>query len=132
MKIDFEGIEDRLLSFPVDEGKYRQIVASKGRALYTKFPVRGLHSRDRRKELASQKGSLMEYKFETQKESTIVNDVHEIAMARDNRTIAYRSGRKIRVFDSKKKPKKGIRLVILYPTTIMFCLGFVFRFSRFS
>ena len=40
--IDFDGIAGRVLGFPVEEGEYEQLVAVKGRVLYTRFPVRGI------------------------------------------------------------------------------------------
>ncbi|MBC5822818.1 MAG: PD40 domain-containing protein, partial [Candidatus Eremiobacteraeota bacterium] len=35
--IDFEGIGGRIIGFPVDEGNYEAIVATRGRALFTQF-----------------------------------------------------------------------------------------------
>ena len=42
MTIDFDGIQDRILGFPVAEGRYGQIVGAENRALFTVHPVEGI------------------------------------------------------------------------------------------
>ena len=42
IEIDFDGIQGRVLGFPVDEGDYQQIVAAPQRVLFTLFPVKGI------------------------------------------------------------------------------------------
>ena len=42
IRIDFDGITGRIIGFPVEEADYEQIVAAKGRALFTRFPVKGI------------------------------------------------------------------------------------------
>ena len=39
--IDFAGIEDRVVAFPVEEARYRQIVGTPSRVLFTSVPVEG-------------------------------------------------------------------------------------------
>ena len=42
VEIDFDGIQGRILGFPVEEGEYGQIVAVRERVLFTRFPVKGI------------------------------------------------------------------------------------------
>ncbi len=41
IKIDFDGIESRVLALPVAEGRYQQLAAMDGKALWTTLPIEG-------------------------------------------------------------------------------------------
>src|SRR5207245_936706 len=41
IRIDLEGIADRVVAFPVPEGIYGQIAGIPGKALFTSYPVEG-------------------------------------------------------------------------------------------
>ena len=47
--IDFEGLPQRILAFPVDEGDYERIAGVKGRALFSRFEVHGIKPARREK-----------------------------------------------------------------------------------
>jgi tricorn protease len=99
IEIDFDGIEGRVLGFPVEEGDYGEIVAAKGRALYTRFPVKGIKpaaSDDEEDSL----GTLYAYDFEQLRQAPIAHDVSEIRLGRDAKTLLYRSHERIRVIDA--------------------------------
>ncbi len=65
--IDFDGIGGRILGFPVDEGNYEQIVAARGRALFTQFPSRGIKPQGNTWEDDDETGTLLAYDFEQQR-----------------------------------------------------------------
>jgi tricorn protease len=98
--IDFDGISGRVLGFPVDEGAYGQIVATRDRVLFTKFEVRGIkpggNSRDEPEESG---GALLAYDFEQQRTATIAREVGDIRLAADHRTLLYGSHNKLRAID---------------------------------
>src|SRR6185437_1874529 len=71
IEIDFDGIEGRVLGFPVDEGSYAQLVASKGRILFTRFEVKGIKPNDRTWDEESETGMLLAYDFEQQRCATV-------------------------------------------------------------
>ena len=96
--IDFEGLTQRMLGFPVDEGSYESIVGVKGRALFTQFPVHGIKAHKSDDE--SEHGILLAYDFEQQRAATLASDVEDIALGFDGRTLAYASRDKIRVIDA--------------------------------
>lgn len=114
VKIDLEGIEGRILAFPVPEGRYGEIYGIKGKALFTSHPVKGSLGQSWRDEDNAPKSILEVYDFEKQKKETIVSEVDNFKIGRDNKTLIYKSGRKLRVMKAgeksdEEKAKKGPR-----------------------
>ena len=114
-KIDLEGIEDRVIAFPLPEGRYRQIQGIAGKALFTSFQVEGSLGRPPwSDENASPKSSLEMYDFENQKKETIAKGVNSFQIGSDHKTLIYRSGNRLRVMkageksdENKEKGKPG-------------------------
>ncbi len=98
--IDFDGIEGRILAFPVDEGDYEQLVAVRNRVLFTKFEVRGIKPADRDWNADQPGGVLLAYDFEQQRSAKIASDVTEIVLGDDRHTLVYRSHDRLRVIDA--------------------------------
>ncbi len=98
--IDFDGIQGRILAFPVDEGEYEQIVAVRSRALFTKFEVRGIKPQQHSWEDEDLTGTLLAYDFEQQRCATVAQEVGEIALAGDFHTLLYRSHDRLRAIDA--------------------------------
>lgn len=97
--IDFDGIEGRILAFPVDEGNYGQLAAGRGRVFFTRFEVRGIKPEGRAWEDEVESGTLLAYDFDQQRSATIATEVGEIRLGSDHRTMLYRSGERLRAFD---------------------------------
>jgi tricorn protease len=95
LQIDFAGIEQRIVGFPVAEGLYRQIVGVEGKVLFTSYPVQG--SLDWRNGKSDAKPTLELYDFETQKQERIATDVSTFQVGKDGKTLIYRSGNRLRV-----------------------------------
>lgn len=95
--IDIDGIRDRVVEFPVEEGIYGAIRGIKGKALYTVFPVRG--SFDQKKG-EDPDGVMKMYDFDEQKESTVVEGVDSFKLSRHSKTLIYQAGSKLRVWRS--------------------------------
>ncbi|MFQ5504263.1 MAG: S41 family peptidase [Planctomycetota bacterium] len=105
VEIDFEGIEDRVVSFPVPEGRYGHIRGANGRALFTVHPIEG--SLDRSwPEFGppSAKATLKVYDFDKEKLETVMGRITDFQTSRDGRTVAIRSGNRIRVVSALAKP----------------------------
>jgi tricorn protease len=98
--IEFDGIAGRIVGFPVEEGRYEQIAGAKGRAIFTKFPVRGTIHPSWYDMDGPDDGSLQAYDFDDQRHFTMAFDVSEFRIAADRRTLAYRSGKNLRVIDA--------------------------------
>jgi len=98
--IDFDGIGGRILGFPIEEGDYGQLVAVKGRVLFTKFPVRGISPGPRSWDHEERGGELIAYDFVTQRSATIATGIEEIVLGPDRQTLLYRSEGRLRVIDA--------------------------------
>ncbi|MDY6940770.1 MAG: PDZ domain-containing protein [Cyanobacteriota bacterium] len=101
IEIDFEGIEYRIVGFPVPEGRYHQIWGVKGKVLFSSVPVRGsLYDRWETSE-TREKITIEMYDFDERKQETIAADVSDFKVARDNETLIYRSRSQLRVRSMK-------------------------------
>jgi len=100
VKIDFDGIQGRVLGFPVDEGNYGELAALKGRVLFTKFEVRGIKPEGRGWDEESESGVLLAYDFDGQRTATVATDVTDIFLSTDGRTLVYTSADKLRAIDA--------------------------------
>lgn len=108
LEIDFDGIADRIISVPIGEGRYGDIVGVSGRVLMTLYPVTGIrpdfswHDSDR------VVANLIAYDFEEDRYAVIAKDVSELQLAHDGQTLYYRSKKKIRAIDAQEKlPAEG-------------------------
>lgn len=100
VEIDFDGIAGRVLGLPVEEGDYRQIVAARDRVLFTRFGIRGIKPAAVTDEDPDEPGTLVAYDFEQQRSGTVANDVNEMWLGRDGRTLVYRSKERLRAIDA--------------------------------
>ncbi|GCF09082.1 S41 family peptidase [Dictyobacter arantiisoli] len=98
--IDFDGITERILPFPVAEGRYRRIAGIKGKALFLSFPVEGvLHSP------AAGRGTLEFYDFDAYKTEKLFDGVGSFDLSRDYKTLIYSLHHRLRVVKAGEKPK---------------------------
>ncbi|HTD34357.1 MAG TPA: PDZ domain-containing protein, partial [Candidatus Elarobacter sp.] len=104
--VETEGLPLRMLAFPVDEGDYDRIAAAKGRALFSRFAVRGIRPNERDREESD--GELIAYDFEEQRSATLAFDVDDFVIGPDARTLVYLSHGKLRAIDaSVDLPEEG-------------------------
>lgn len=109
LRIDLEGIEHRIVEFPVKEGVYRQVLGIKDKVVFTSFPILG------RTELGDTsawqeeepRGTLWVYDFINQKLETLVSDVSAMQVNPAGKILSYRSGRRIRVLKAGEKPAES-------------------------
>jgi tricorn protease len=97
--IEFDGIEGRIIGFPVPEANIGELVAVRKRVLFTTLPVHGI-SQTAPHDSDEHGGTLHAYDFETLRIGTVAQNVHEIVLGGDRRTLAYRSNDNIRVIDA--------------------------------
>ena len=103
MEIDFDGIGDRIIGFPVGEALYGQIIGVDNRAVFTAFPIRSIKPNFNWYNDDSYLGVLMAYDFEEHRAGNLQRDVREIKLALDNQTLYYSSRRRIRAVDALEK-----------------------------
>jgi tricorn protease len=100
IEIDFEGIAGRVLGFPVEEGRYEQIVAARGRALFTVFALRGIKPEGATWDDDHDTGTLLAYDFEQQRVAPLAQEVADIRLGGDARTLVYTSLDRMRAIDA--------------------------------
>lgn len=97
--VDADGLARRMLAFPVDEGSYDRIVAAKGRAIFSRFPVHGIRPNERDHDHGSD-GELLAYDFEEQRAATLATEIEDFVIGPDARTLVYFSHGKLRAIDA--------------------------------
>lgn len=98
VEIDFAGLPQRILAFPVDEGNYAAIAGVKGRAVFSRFTVRGIRAAANGDDEAG--GTIVAYDFRGQRQATLAGDVDDFALGADGRTLIYSSHDKLRAIDA--------------------------------
>ena len=102
--IDLDGIERRVLAFPVADGRYGQIAGAPGRAIYTSLPVRGaLEEEEEDDERESQPGALRAWVFKDYKSESIADNVSAFELSRNRKKLVYVSSRRLRVIAAGEK-----------------------------
>ncbi|MEW6283603.1 MAG: PDZ domain-containing protein, partial [Candidatus Eremiobacterota bacterium] len=102
--VDLEGIEDRVLAFPVAEGLYGRVVGLSDQVLFTSYPVEGsLANQWPPPREPSARGTLYGFEFKSQETKELVTKISDFRVSRDRKTLAYRSGWRLRVAQAGKK-----------------------------
>ena len=106
--VDLEGIQLRVVAFPVEEGLYGRILGLKGgKVLYSRFPIEGALSRPfPDPSTPPVKGTLLIYDFKDLKEETLISGISDFLLSRDASTMIYRAGDRLRVLKAGDKPDK--------------------------
>jgi tricorn protease len=102
--IDTDGIEDRILAFPVPEGIYQQIDGIKGKVLFTSVPIEG----SIKKTWVPggeppAKATLEMFDFATGKTDPVVAGITDFMLAQDRKSLVYRAGNRLRVIKAGEK-----------------------------
>ncbi|MEW6473216.1 MAG: S41 family peptidase [Actinomycetota bacterium] len=100
LRIDLDGISERIVPVPVPEGRYSQVVGIKGKILLTSWPVQGSLGRDG----GGPRGTLEVYDLAEQRHDVLAGGINNFEVSRDGQTLAYRSGRRLRVIKAGEKP----------------------------
>jgi len=115
IEIDLEGIARRVLAFPVPEGRYGQLGAVKGKAIWSVYPVEGALEGSWAPGPSEPKGSVQAYDFKELEVVDIVGGVGSFQISLDGKWMAYRGNGKLRVVsagakvaeDPKASPRKA-------------------------
>ncbi len=104
VEIDFDGIADRVLAFPVPEGIYGRILGAKGRVLFSSYPLEGTLSQnwvDAGEPPA--KGKIEAFDFEKGKVELVQDRITDFMLSSDAKVLGIRSGNRIRVVPATHK-----------------------------
>ena len=100
MKIDLEGIENRIIEFPVKESLYEQIIGLSDKVIFTEFPLTGELEEHENEKNEKHKGLLWCYDFKKQELEEWFRDVSWIETTPSAQTLLYFSENRIRVVDA--------------------------------
>jgi len=106
LTIDFDGIEDRIEPFPVPEGIYQQINATRDKVWFSSLPVEGsidVHFLATREEPEA-KARLEAFDLASHELQTWVDGMSSFAPSLDGERIVYRAGNRLRVVKASEKP----------------------------
>ncbi|MGK5091779.1 S41 family peptidase [Deltaproteobacteria bacterium TL4] len=100
IEIDFEGIEQRIIEFPVVDGLYEQILGLHNKVLFSEFPLNGDFDLPSDISEADSEGTIWMYDFEKQEQEQIASPVEWMQINTSSKTLLYSSGSQIRVIES--------------------------------
>jgi tricorn protease len=107
LQIDLEGIADRLIAFPVAEGRYAQVRGIKGKVLFSSYPVEGaLNNQIFGGGAPPAKGKIEVYDLAERTSETLVEGITNFDVSRDGSTLLYRAGNRLRAIKAGEKPKE--------------------------
>jgi tricorn protease len=104
LTIDLDGIAERVLPFPVTEGRYRAVRGIKGKALFLAFPTEDA-SAGIFDEQHAPRGYIDSYDFERYKSERLIDGVTDFDLSSDGKWLIYRSGQRMRVIKAGEKPE---------------------------
>jgi tricorn protease len=109
VEIDFDGIDRRIVAFPVSEGRYGRVRGVRGAVLFSSFPIDGARSAPRDEEVPAARGTLECYDFDAHKQTRLAENISDFAVGPDHQTLLYRSALRWRVLPATPKaaPKLG-------------------------
>ena len=97
VRIELEGIEDRVVPLPVPEGRYVSVVGAKGRALFLSIPVEGaLDAEGRTAPEPPSRGLLEAYDVAEDKVVPVAERVSGFSLAFGGKALLVRSGNRLR------------------------------------
>lgn len=106
VRIDFEGIEQRVQTFPIAEGRYRAIDAIPGKAFFLADPIEGSLGGHWASVEPPAKSAIEVYDLKELKSGTLVSGITDFAIARDRKTLVYRSKYRLRTVLAAAEPGK--------------------------
>lgn len=104
LQIDLEGIEDRVVAFPLPEGRYGRVMGIPGAALISVFPIEGSLGRSMVQTEPPAKGYLEIYKFDEQKKDMLLQGLTDFDLSADRKILVYRAGNRLRALKAGEKP----------------------------
>lgn len=107
IEIDFDGIADRMLSFPIPAAKHTKLVALKNKVLYSTYPVEGARDLNWLDSQPPTKQTLNCFDFSTMKSETWIDGITTFDVSENGERIAVQIGFKMRVLKASEKPARA-------------------------
>lgn len=99
--IDLEGLSERVVPFPVAEGRYHRVFGLKGKALIFSTNL----DADADADDEQPRGKIECYDFETYKVEWSIDGINSADISRNAKALIYSGGHKLRVLKASEKPK---------------------------
>lgn len=96
VKIDWEGIEERVVILPPKAGNYRSLDVASGKVTYLQYPVTGT---------PEPKGKLVYYDLEEREEITVVEDVNDYQLTPNGEKVMVYTNGSLAVIKLEKEQK---------------------------
>jgi len=94
LRIDLDGIAQRIAAFPVAENRFGKLAAAaQGKLLWTVLPIEGQQGRGGHKDGA---GRLEVFDFDTLQADTLLDKCDDFQLAADHATVLVRDGKRLR------------------------------------
>ena len=106
VKIDYAGIGDRAVAFPVPEERYERILGGAGRAFFTSAPPEGALGIPWHDETPPAKATLHLYDFAQLKRQKLHTGVTDFSVSMDGKSLLVRSGNHLRALSAAVAPKE--------------------------
>ncbi|MEM7034510.1 MAG: S41 family peptidase, partial [Chloroflexota bacterium] len=104
-RIDLEGIQDRIIAFPVSEGRYGKIQGIHGKVLYSSYPLTRTRGRSWASNAApSAHGNIELYDLENQSHETLQRGITTFYVTPDCKHLIYQARNELRVLKAGDKP----------------------------
>jgi tricorn protease len=105
-EIHFEGIEERVVAFPIPDGRFKQIAATSERVFFTRLPIEGSLRGERSQGESRSRAILEFFDLESEKLESVVSQISSFRLSQDGEHVICRSGQGLRVFRSRERPAK--------------------------
>jgi len=102
LRIELEGIQDRVAVLPITAGEYRGMRVAKGKVFYLSFATSGLSG-----PASSEKTTLHVFDMEKRKDSEFLSPVDGYDISHNGEKIIYKSGSTYGIVETKGSPKVG-------------------------
>ncbi|HZQ84306.1 MAG TPA: PDZ domain-containing protein, partial [Acidimicrobiales bacterium] len=107
LRIELDGIADRMVAVPVPEDRYFRIVGIDGKILLASIPVSGSLGSDWSSAGNGAAASLEVYDLADLHHDTLVGGISDFVVSRDGTTLLYSAGHRLRVIKAGEKPADG-------------------------
>jgi tricorn protease len=104
IRLDVNGIGDRVVAVPVPEASYSQVIGITGKVLLCSWVVAGSHGRDLQNGINTLTGSLEVYDLAEQRHEVLASGVFSFLVSQDRRRLCYQSGQRLRVIEAGTSP----------------------------
>ena len=103
VNIDLDGIQDRILSFPLPEGKYTDIRGDANRVFILEKPVKGTLAQNWLASTPSAEGILHVYSYKLLSTEVYTKEISNFQLSRSSKTMVIQAGNRLRVIKAAEK-----------------------------